>query len=185
MTDVFIIHGAYGNPQENWYPWLKSELERLNCNVFVPRFPTPTDQTLDNWQKIFATHKARLDENTIIIGHSLGAAFLLRVLEDIKTQIKAAFFISGFTENLNNPVFDEINKTFIDKRYDWDRIKKSSKRFYVFHSDNDPYIALKQGKNMAQNLGAEMITIKGAGHFNENSGYKKFPELLEKIKNEL
>lgn len=41
MANVIIIHGAYGNPEENWFPWLKKELEKLDCRVFVPKFPTP------------------------------------------------------------------------------------------------------------------------------------------------
>ena len=53
MKNIFIIHGAYGNPEENWIPWLKTELERLGCNVSAPRFPTPENQSLENWTKIF------------------------------------------------------------------------------------------------------------------------------------
>ena len=28
MTKVILIHGAYGNPEENWFPWLKEEQQR-------------------------------------------------------------------------------------------------------------------------------------------------------------
>ncbi len=44
--NVFIIHGAYGNPKENWFPWLKSELESLNHKVIIPEFSTPNEQNL-------------------------------------------------------------------------------------------------------------------------------------------
>jgi len=40
MANIFIIHGAYGNPDENWIPWLKTELEKLGNRVFVPKFPS-------------------------------------------------------------------------------------------------------------------------------------------------
>ncbi len=48
MTNVFIIHGAYGHPEENWIPWLKSKLKELGYRVFVSKFPTPENQSLKN-----------------------------------------------------------------------------------------------------------------------------------------
>lgn len=184
MANIFIIHGAYGNPEENWFPWLKSELEKLNCKVFVPKFPTPENQTLENWLKIFEDYKQYLDENSIVVGHSLGPAFLLAILEKLDKPIKVAFFVSGFAGLLNHPI-DEINKTFIDKRFDWKKIKQNCKNFYIFQSDSDPYVPLERAEELAKNLEVDVIFIKNAGHFNMESGYDKFELLLKKIKNEL
>ncbi len=185
MTNIIIIHGTGGSPNGNWFPWLKSELEKLDCRVFVPKFPTPQNQSLDNWLKIFKDYEKYLDENSIVVGHSLGPAFLLSVLENIKRPIKAAFFVAGFTGLLNNLEFDELNKTFVTKRFDWAKIRNNCKKFYVINSDNDPYGSLERGKIFTKNLGTELITLKNAGHINLEAGYSKFDFLLEKIKNEL
>ncbi len=144
MPNIFIIHGAYGNPGENWFPWLKCELERLGCRVFVPKFPTPANQSLQNWLKIFKGYEQYLNENSIIIGHSLGVAFLLNILEMQNKPIKAAFFVSGFIDLLENPDFDNINKSFIKPNFDWSKIRQNCKKFYVYHSDNDPYVPLEK-----------------------------------------
>ncbi|MBT7903024.1 serine hydrolase family protein [Candidatus Woesearchaeota archaeon] len=190
MTKVFLIHGAYGTPTENWFPWLKKELEKLNCQVFVPKFPTPQNQTLQNWFFAFNSYLSKLDENSIVIGHSLGPAFLMRVLETtnsttLSKPIKSAFFIAPFIDFLDNPEFDEINRTFIENNFDWKKIKSNCKKFVIYHSDNDPYVNLKYAKYVATKLNVDINIIPNAGHFNQASGYLQFTKLLEDIKKEL
>ena len=182
MTNIFIIHGAYGNPEENWFPWLKSELEKLDCRVFVPKFPTPDNQSLENWNKVFYDYKQYLNENSIVVGHSLGPAFLLNFIEELDKPIKAAFFVSWFLDLLGNPDFDNINKSFIERSFDWQKIKQNCQKFFVFHSDNDPYVPLEQAEKLAKNLCVDVILVKNAGHFNEKAGYFKFDLILGKIK---
>ncbi|MBU0470382.1 MAG: alpha/beta hydrolase, partial [Nanoarchaeota archaeon] len=115
-------------------------------------------------------------------GHSLAPAFILSILEKIKVQVKASFFVSGFIGLLGNNVFDEINETFVTKKFNWEKIKSNCKEFYVYHSDNDPYVPLERGEELAEKLGAELEVVMGAGHFNEKAGYTKFELLFNKIK---
>lgn len=185
MTNVFIIHGAYGHPKENWFPWLKSELEKLDCRVFIPQFPTPEDQSLETWLKVFEEYKQYLDEDSVVVGHSLGPAFLLDILEKLDKPVKATFFVSGFTGLSGNPDFDKINQSFVNKSFDWKKIKQNCPKFFVFHSDNDPYIPTEKAEDLAKNLDVAVIIVKNAGHFNKEAGYTKFNFLLEKIKHEL
>lgn len=185
MPNAIIIHGTGGHPEKNWFPWLKKELEALGCKVYIPQFPTPQNQSLKNWFKIFAKYKKYLNQDSIMVGRSLGVAFILNLLESINHPIKAAFLIAGFARLLDNPDFDPLNQTFVDKKFAWTKIKKNCRKFYVLHSDNDPYVPLDRGEEIAKNLGVKLTLIKGAGHFNTDSGYTKFEFLLEKIKSEL
>jgi predicted alpha/beta hydrolase family esterase len=188
MTNVFIIHGAYGNPDENWIPWLKGELEKLNYNVIVPKFPTPENQNLKNWLDVFSKYNNDkfLNSDTIFIGHSIGVAFLLNVLESKKMKkIKSAYFIAGFTGKLNNPKFDIINESFANKIFDWNAMKSNCNRIFVYHSDNDPYVPLAKAEDLAKNLNVKVNLVKNAGHFGTKAGYTKFELLLEKIKKEM
>jgi len=184
MNNVFIIHGAFGSPNENWIPWLKLELEKLNKPVITPTFPTPDNQSLENWLKAFKNYQDEITQDSIVIGHSLGVAFVLNVLEILDKPIKSAFLVSGFIDSLGDPEFDRINKTFLNRKFDFEKIRKNCKKFYVFHSDNDPYVPLKFGEDLAEKLNSELILIKNAGHFNADAGFTKFNELLEKIKND-
>lgn len=179
MATVFIIHGAYGHPEENWFPWLKHELENKGHEVFVPQFPTPENQTLDNWMTVFDQYRERLAPSSIVIGHSLGTAFLLNVLEE--NQAKAAFFVAGVNGPVENE-FDEGMKTFSHRIFDWKRIRENCQTSFVIHSDNDPYIPLDHAKQLAEHLGVDVTLVSDAGHFNEKAGYTRFPFLLGLVK---
>ena len=182
MTNVFIFHGTGGYPEENWFPWLKNQLENLGCNVIIPQFPTPKNQLLGNWLKILETYKKFYNENTILIGHSLGGTFLLKVLEKSDIKIKASFLIAAPIGVL--PIKNyEADKLFIEKfGFNWNKIRSNCKKFFVFHSDNDPYVSLGNGKELSKQLDTNLIFIPNAGHFNTSAGYTQFDGLLEKIK---
>ena len=181
MIKFFLIHGAFGNPEENWFPWLKQKLEYLNYEVIIPKFPTPKNQSLENWNEIFREYENQIDENSIFVGHSLAPAFLLSVLERIDISIKSAFFVSGFFKHLGNETFDSINKTFIDKKFNWQKINQNCNQFFIYHSNNDPYVPIQCANELAEKLNTKPIIIKNAGHFNKKSGYIKFEKLFNDI----
>jgi uncharacterized protein len=178
----FIIHGAYGNPKENWFGWLKEKLEKDNHEVIIPQFPTPEKQTLEEWMKVFEPYMNQINKYTIFIGHSLGPAFILSVLEKLNVKIKACFFVAGFIGKIGIEDFDEINKTFTQKNFKWERICENCKEFKIINSENDPYVKIEKGQELAKLTKTKLIKIQDAGHFNEEAGYTKFPLLLDYIK---
>ena len=185
MTNVFIFHGTGGYPEENWFPWLKRELEKLGCKVIVPKFPTPENQSLENWLEILNKSGQSMTEDTILVGHSLGGAFLLRVLEKYSVKFKAAFIVAAPIGAL--PIKNyESDKLFLGNfEFDWKKIKSHCRKFFIYHSDNDPYVSLGNGRELARNLGAKLIFIPNAGHFNKSAGYTTFEKLFEDIKKEI
>src|SRR3989344_7400211 len=122
MPTVMIVHGVEGHPEpeENWFPWLKKELETLGCNVLVPQFPTPEGQTLANWMEVFESYRKKLGTDGILVGHSLGVPFILNILE--KHPAHAAFLVAGFVGKVGNR-FDDGMKTFAQRAFDWNAIR--------------------------------------------------------------
>jgi len=178
--NFFIFHGIYGHPDENWFPWLKKELEKKGYEVIVPKFPTPIGQSLESWLKVIKNYEEKIDYDSIFIGHSLGAAFILNYLEQADKEIKAAFLAAGYHKLLDNE-FKELNKTFVDKRFNWNKIIENCENFYVIASDNDPYIPLELNRQLNILVDGELHIIKNGGHLNAKAGFDKFPELLEII----
>ena len=181
-NNIFIFHGTEGHPQENWFPWLKKELEKRGQKVFVPQFPSPpiVPAKISEWFDVLKNYEKHIDKNSIAIGHSLGGVFLLRVLEKLEHPIKAATFV-GAPVGINPILNYDRDSKFSGYNFNWEKIRSNAKNFVVFHSDNDPYVGLENGKELARRLGVELSFIPGAGHFNAKSGYFKFEKLLEKL----
>ncbi len=179
MKTAFIIHGSNGSKDAHWYPWLSKELKKRGLRVFLFQFPIGKNQTLQNWLQTIHPIRNNL-KDSILIGHSLGVPFILNVLNQWKVNAQAAFLVSGFSGHLEaegEPNLDD----FADKNFNWKKIKQNCDNFYVIHSDNDPYIPLERAKELAKNLGVDIILVKGGGHFLSQIGFKTFNLLLEKV----
>lgn len=181
MKNALIIHGTEGNPEENWFPWLKKQLETYGYQVTVPQFPTPQNQDPGHWFATLQPYISSFNEKTLLIGHSCGGAFLLKVLEEIRTKVKVAVFVAA-SAGVKPIKYYEVDRPFVEKPFNWEKIRQSADHFFVFHSEDDPLICLENGEKIAQELGTELIRLKDAGHFNAKAGYKTFELLLEKLK---
>lgn len=91
----------------------------------------------------------------------------------------------SFTQLLGNPKFDTINTTFLEEPFDWERIKGNAGACTVFHGEDDPYVPLSCGEDIAHHLGADLVVIPGGGHLNARAGYEEFEEILKKIESAL
>lgn len=178
MKNAVIVHGWGATSKSNWFPWLAEELKKVGFKVTVPDFPNTEHPILSEWLHHFR-QMVSVDENTILIGHSLGVPFILRFLEQCPKEknIKAAFLVAGFDHSLGIAEIDN----FVDKSFDWKKIKSSSKLFFVINSDNDPYIPLPIGENLAKKLNTNLIVEHNAGHINDPSGFLSYPHLPQLI----
>lgn len=186
MKNVLILHGAGNDSTGNWFPWLKSELEKKGFKVWVPDLPNSNTPDANEWLKtIFSNKDWQFNKESVLIGHSAGATLILRILEKLENlKIDKAILVSAPVELGNNPKWHQFRKSLVENGFDWQKIKKSAKNFYFIHSDNDPYdCGEDQGRIMQRNLGGELIIKKGQGHFNLEQGeeYHQFPFLLQLI----
>ena len=178
---VVIIHGTGGSPDGNWFPWLSAELTKRKFDVVVPRMPTPEGQSLAAWLTAFDQLVGPVDANTILIGHSVGAVFLLRLLERVQNPVRSSFFVAGFSGFLGLPKFDTLNSTFVNGGYNWKAIRSNAGEVFCYSGSDDPYVPLAQAIDLAKNLGVEAQIIEGGGHLNAEFGYRTFPLILNEL----
>jgi len=122
-----------------------------------------------------------IDEDTVLIGHSLGAVFILNILNRRDLNIEAAYLVSAWTGLLPDEQFNEWNSTFQDADFDFEKIKNSVGEIHQFHSKDDPYVPIELAKELSQNIDSNLNLKSDSGHFNTDSEYKQFSELWKLI----
>ncbi|MDE1825438.1 MAG: serine hydrolase family protein [Candidatus Micrarchaeota archaeon] len=183
MGRVFIIHGSFSKLEDTWIPWLRRKLQAEKIKVAVPNFPLAEGLSLYAWLEAFREYREMVDRDAVMVGHGLGSTFILRYLEHSDDQLSAAFLTAPFFGELGDNQVDKANKTFVEKEFDWKKIKRRCTKFYVYGSDDDPYVPLEQEEQISDCLDATLRILPGAGHMNKASGYTKFDDLFKDIKN--
>lgn len=185
MYDYVIVHGSYGTPFENWFPWLFNKLSEQGKNVLAPQFPCGSDiQNYSNWCKVMNAYKGYIGKDTSFIGHSLAPAFIVDYLLDNSLAIKNLYFAAPFYGLINIPDFDKVNKPFFTYK-DVKRVKNLAQSITCYISTSDPYVPNELSVDFADKIGAKKVFVDNAGHFNLAAGYTHFEQLLEEMmKNE-
>jgi predicted alpha/beta hydrolase family esterase len=176
MKNALILQGWPQKITQHWYPWLAKELEILGYKVLLLELPTMlTDAPNMNIQLDYIEKVFDFNDQSIVIGHSLGTLLTMRLAEKHiykKMILVAGFDFNDLTEGLESFWSNPINHSKI--------IENTSERF-VIHSDNDPYVTKLTAEEMSKRLEAKLILIPKGGHFMEEDGYAKISELLNLI----
>lgn len=180
---AFIFHCWGGNGRSCWSGHLHDELEKKGIPALSPDFPDTDNPVLGDWLSHARSLVPRFEEKDgwVLVSHSLGGPTILRLLETFGKgeKAKAVILVAGFAKDLGIPQV----RGFVEKEFDWEKIRRSADKFIVISSDNDPFIPLEEGRRMAGCLGpkCEFIVEKGAGHINEGAGFTKYPRVLDAI----
>ncbi len=171
MKKALILICWYGSPESNWFPWLKTELKKKGYGVTVPDLPT-IRTNLPDMEQMLKTIK--VDEDTVVVGHSLGALLGLRLAE--RQKFKKLILVSGW--DFDDGLASE-HRLFWPNKIDHDKVKKNVKEFIVIHSSNDPYTPAHDAEEMSKRLNGKFILIPGAGHISKKEGDRvDLPEIL-------
>jgi len=182
-----IIHGCPSNAEKamnpekrtydkHWIPWTKKHLLLNGIETETPLMPSPWEPDYVKFKSAFEKHK--VDENTILVGHSCGCAFLVRWLGEKKKKIFKLILVAPWKIPDKD---DKFRKAFYN--YPIDRtIKSRVKQIVMFTSDNEEEDGKKSLKIFHEALGGEIIKLKGRGHYTlGDMKTEEFPELLEVI----
>jgi len=161
MRKVIIIHGWESNPSEHWYLEEKRILEGRGYEVLVPEMPDSAHPQKDEWVKTIGNLCP--DENTILVGHSLGTPAILRYLEQSGQKVDKVISIAGFAQDLG---YAETSN-FVEEPFDWDKIKILANKFVIIAQKEDPYVSVEIAKEVADKTNGEWVLVDGDNHFDK------------------
>src|SRR5258708_4592650 len=166
-------------PADNWFPYVKAELEKLGIKVLAPQFPDRFLARKKYWLPFL--EKLGADQNTILIGHSSGALAAMAYAQGHKilgsVLVAAAHTDLGMqTEKLSG---------YFDQPWQWQQIKQNQNWIIQFASTDDPFIPIAEAEFVHQKLETEYYRYENRGHFSSWDNLIEFPELVGAIKNAL
>ncbi len=189
MTNAIILHGKpsierYMDPSQpkpheaNWLPWLAQTLGHMGIPTTIPELPKPYAPVYENC--INEALKTPITEDTLVIGHSMGAGLSIRWMsENPDVAVKKLVLVAPWLDP--NRRYGSLFDFVLDPSL----IERCAGGMAIFYSSHD-------GKEAKQSAGMLMSTFPGAtrknipedGHFmpgntmRTNKFYKIISELL-------
>ena len=161
---------------KHWIPWTKKNLAALGINTETPLMPNPWAPVYEDFKKEF--EKLVVSENTTLIGHSCGCAFLVRWLGESKKKIKKLVLVAPWKIADKE---DEFRPAFYNYPID-EIIKDRVDEIVMFTADDEEEAGKKSLRLFHKALGGRIIELKSRGHYTlGDMGTEEFPELLENI----
>ncbi len=183
MKRVFIVHRWSGEPETDWYPWVKTQLEERGYEVTAPSMRGQDEPEIGAWVGHLADVVGEVDSDTYFIGHSIGCQTIMRFLESQDQVVGGAVFVAGWfkLENLEDKETEAVAKPWMETPIDLKKLKKVLPTSTLIISDNDPYGAFELNKKKFGQLGSKIITLSDAGHITGYNGFSKLPEVVTEI----
>ena len=189
QLNCIVIHGCPLNKEKamdpktrtydkHWIPWVKRELIARGVKTETPLMPTPWEPDYKKFKKEFEKYK--VEENTVLVGHSCGCAFLVRWLGETKQKINKLILVAPWKIPDRN---DEFKRRFYEYLID-ETIKTRVKKIVMFTADDEEKVGKESLRIFHKSLGGKIVELKGKGHYTmRDMGTEEFPELLNEIVN--
>lgn len=178
---VYIVHGYKASVHDHWFPWLATQIHCAGHEVKIIALTDATSPDFSAWQQDLQRDIATLDENTIIVAHSLGCLASLHFLSAhlMEKKIQATLLVAGFIDPL--PALPELNSFIQQATLNEHTLQTKIQTRLVFVSNNDPFVPPPLVIRLGHLLKAQLEEVVDAGHFMQEDGFNQFPLLWEKL----
>ncbi len=165
-TRFVILHGYTGSASRNFIPWLKSELEKNGHEVQAPELPNTKAPTEEDQVNYFLTN-CNIDQNTVIVGHSLGGVVALKAIMKLNQPVGGIVLVAPAMDpgQRKDGYKKSYHETF-NWNYDYEQIKKLTGGKIAILSDVQEDFRAPYLKYLAEKLSARLVeTTAAKEHF--------------------
>ena len=165
---------------KRWRYSLEKELGQ-DFEVIAPTMPNKQNSKYKEWKIWFEKILPYIDDNVVLIGHSLGGIFLAKHLSenDFPKKILATYLIAapyGDKEHKENDDGYSLDDFALPDSLE--RFQEQGGRIYLYHSKDDPAVPFAEVEKYAKALpGAKKEIFEEKGHFMQ----EEFPELVNSL----
>lgn len=159
--------------QKGWKAWIAEQMP--DTDVLLPSFPNGSNAVYDEWKIYFEKLLPFFEDDVQLVGHSLGAMFLAKYLNEnpLSEPIKKIILIAG---GYNDDSNEDLGSFRVSTAKN---ISHSTNEVHLLHSKDDPVVSFTELAKFQADLPDAIIHVfSNRGHFNEPT----FPELLEILK---
>ena len=170
---VMLLHGS---DYPHWQSWLAGELARDYGTVSFPLLEHPHFPTKNRWIKQVKVLLDDFQPDTLIC-HSMANTLWFHLCEegDI-TPVKRLLMVSPPRLDLELSTI----KSFFPVSPPSDLHAEEA---FLVTSTNDPYLNVDEANALQKVLDVPMKTVENGGHINADSGYGKWPWVLQWVLN--
>ena len=176
LKNKIIQSPDYFKGRRDWKTTLQDTLGEA-YEVFFPMMPNKRNARYIEWKIWFEKLVPFLTDNVVLIGHSLGASFLVRYLAEKRfpKRIGAVFLVSAAYEDFED---QNRSKEFAAPKT-LELFQNQVDKIFLYQSKDDPVIPFSElAKYQAALPNATARVFTDRGHFNQDT----FPELIADIK---
>lgn len=168
---IVLIPGMGCTPvaSSNWYSWFANEMRKRSYvdECILRDFPDPHQCRESIWIP-FLKEEIGLDESTVIVGHSSGAACAMRVLEnDAFPKLLGTILVAAAHTDLGDA--HEARSEYFNREWDWNKMKSGAENIILFHGTDDHLIPVKEARYIASEMNDakhfEYYEIDNVSHF--------------------
>jgi len=190
MDKVLILHWWGWKSNWIWFPWLEKELNSKLFDVYIPNLPHSDNPILEEQLEYISLYSSDFKDWWYLIGHSLWCHLAMNFIQENNIKNSVIILVAPTYNQVNTNSDRELFwesyeylEKYCNSKIDFEKINKLNNSYYVFLSDNDPFINMENAKKYYSKFkNIRFIDFKNKGHFNTASWTLELPEILEFIK---